>query len=62
MQVGFALLESGSVREKNTSNILLKSTIDIFTGIIVFYIFGYALMTNDNGGIIGSGEFAALHF
>jgi Amt family ammonium transporter len=41
MQLGFALLEAGSVREKNSSNILLKNLLDTFAGIIAFYLAGY---------------------
>ena len=44
MKIGFAMLETGSVREKNTSNILLKNTVDFFTGVLVFYIAGFGLM------------------
>lgn len=62
MQVGFVLLESGSVREKNTSNIMLKSIIDTFTGVLAFFICGYGLSTQLNGGIIGFGKFAGVNF
>lgn len=61
MQVGFALLESGSVRRKNTSNILLKSIIDIFTGVLIFYICGYGIMKDLQGGILGTGPYLG-HF
>lgn len=57
MQVGFALLEVGSVRTKNTSNILLKSLIDTFTGLIIFFLCGYGLTQDLRGGIVGSGPF-----
>ena len=46
MQIGFALLESGSVRHKNSSNVLVKTMIDLFTGAIVFYLSGYGLLHN----------------
>ena len=29
MQAGFAFLEAGSVRSKNTTNILIKNTLDL---------------------------------
>lgn len=58
MQIGFAMFEVGSVRAKNTSNILLKSCIDIFTGVIAFYLCGFGMMNNLDGGIIGTGPFA----
>jgi len=41
MQAGFALLEAGSVRAKNTKNILLKNVLDACLGAIVWWIFGY---------------------
>lgn len=53
MQIGFAMLEAGSVRQKNTSNIILKNVVDIFMGVIIFYICGYALMHDLEGGVIG---------
>ena len=43
MQAGFALLESGSVREKNSRSILLKNLLDACIGGLAFYSFGYAL-------------------
>lgn len=57
MQLGFAMFEAGSIRAKNTSNILLKSVVDIFTGVISFYICGYGIMRDQQGGIIGIGPF-----
>ena len=57
MQLGFAMFEAGSIRAKNTSNILLKSVIDIFTGFITFFICGYGMMSELQGGIIGTGPF-----
>ena len=53
MQIGFAVLEVGSVRQKNTSNILLKNVIDTMAGAIVFYFIGFSLMSDLQGGIIG---------
>lgn len=46
MQIGFALLEVGSIRLKNTSNILLKNCMDTMVGGIVFYFLGYSLLQN----------------
>jgi len=57
MQLGFAMFEAGSIRAKNTSNILLKSVLDIFTGFITFFICGYGFMNGLQGGIIGTGPF-----
>lgn len=42
MQLGFAMLCAGSVRAKNTMNILLTNVLDAATGAIFFYLFGFA--------------------
>ena len=62
MQSGFALLETGSIRKKNHTNILLKNITDITLGAIIFFFVGYgfaygnhidrsgdAVMTNKKG-------------
>ena len=41
MQAGFALVENGTVREKNSSNILIKNLFDACAGCIAFYLVGY---------------------
>ena len=43
MQAGFGLLEAGSVRTKNTKNILLKNLLDACIGAIVWWAWGYAV-------------------
>ncbi len=58
MAAGFAMLESGLVRTKNTAAICLKNIALYSTAGIVFYIIGYAVMYTDvNGGWIGSFSF-----
>ncbi|OSX77964.1 hypothetical protein BU14_0126s0003 [Porphyra umbilicalis] len=42
MQAGFAMLTAGSVRSKNTKNVLLKNVLDACVGAIAYYLFGYA--------------------
>jgi len=57
MQAGFGMLEAGSVRAKNTKNILLKNLLDSCLGAIIWYLIGYGFAygdSNDNG-FIGSG-------
>jgi Amt family ammonium transporter len=46
MQLGFAMLEAGSIRSKNMSSVLLKSVIDFILGSVVFYLIGFGLMNN----------------
>lgn len=53
MQAGFALLEAGSVRSKNTTNILLKNMLDVFICGIVYWIFGYPLAYGEGNAFLG---------
>ncbi len=43
MQAGFALLESGMTRVKNTTNILAKNLADMCIGVLAFLAVGYGL-------------------
>ncbi len=55
MAAGFAMLESGLVRTKNTAAICLKNIALYSVAGIMFYIVGYAVMYTDvNGGWIGT--------
>jgi len=57
MQAGFALLEAGSVRAKNTKNILMKNLLDACIASIIWWWWGYYLAyeSGDNG-FIGVGD------
>jgi Amt family ammonium transporter len=48
MQAGFALIENGSVRRKNSSNILIKNMFDFCVGAIMFWLFGYGFAFGSN--------------
>ena len=41
MQAGFALVENGTVRKKNSSNILIKNMFDACAGAMAFWLVGY---------------------
>eukprot|EP00965_Chrysotila_dentata_P203816 6181965-Pleurochrysis_carterae.AAC.1 len=43
MQSGFALLEAGSVRAKNTKNILLKNLLDACIGAFIWWAWGFGV-------------------
>ena len=58
MQAGFALIESGSVRSKNTVNVLMKNYMDACIGGLVFWLVGFGLMF----GINTTGWFGWSHF
>lgn len=54
MQAGFALVEAGFTRTKNTANILMKNLMDFSIGSLIFWILGYTLMYGEDlGGFLG---------
>jgi len=54
MQPGFAMVEAGFTRSKNTANILTKNLVDFAVGSILFWFIGYTIMYGDSiGGFIG---------
>jgi len=57
MAAGFAMLESGLVRTKNTATICLKNIALYSIAGIMYYIIGYNLMYVDVSGYIGSFSF-----
>ena len=58
MACGFAMLEAGLVRSKNTATICLKNIALYSIAGLMFYLIGYALMYTDvDGGFVGSLSF-----
>ena len=58
MQAGFALVEAGFTRQKNTVNIMTKNIIDFALGSLLFWFIGFSLMFGaDVAGIIGMPDF-----
>ncbi|MCG2791062.1 MAG: ammonium transporter, partial [Actinomycetia bacterium] len=58
MQAGFAMVETGFTRAKNSVNILMKNLIDFCIGSILFFLVGFGLMFGkDAGGFIGTNNF-----
>ncbi|MBW2279996.1 MAG: ammonium transporter [Deltaproteobacteria bacterium] len=56
MHLGFATLESGLTRAKNTTNILFKNTFIVCAGIVTYALVGFNLMyPGDFNGFIGCG-------
>ncbi|MBN2742709.1 MAG: ammonium transporter [Marinilabiliaceae bacterium] len=55
MQAGFALVEAGYTRSKNTVNILMKNLLDYAIGSIAFFVVGFGIMFGaDIAGFIGT--------
>lgn len=58
MHSGFAFLEIGLTRQKNTINILFKNIFIITVGLLIYYIGGFNLMyPGDFNGFLGFGGF-----
>lgn len=58
MQAGFAMVEAGFARAKNTGNILMKNLMDFCIGTITFILIGFGLfLGEDLLGIIGKPGF-----
>lgn len=58
MQAGFAMVEAGFTRAKNTGNIIMKNLMDFCIGTVVFVIIGFSLlMGEDLIGLIGKPGF-----
>ena len=58
MQAGFALVEAGLTRAKNTSNIMMKNVMDFVIGSVCFWLIGSAFMFGATKmGFIGTDGF-----
>ncbi|MGB7521238.1 MAG: ammonium transporter, partial [Spirulinaceae cyanobacterium] len=58
MQPGFMCLESGLTRSKNSINVAVKNLADVSVSVILFWVFGYALMFGASaGGFLGTEGF-----
>lgn len=58
MQAGFAMVEAGFTRAKNTGNILMKNLMDFCIGTVVFILIGFSLLLGeDMVGLIGKPGF-----
>ncbi|MFP4376950.1 MAG: ammonium transporter [Spirochaetales bacterium] len=58
MQAGFAFLESGLTRSKNSINVAIKNLTDLGVSLVCFWLFGFAFMFGRSiSGIIGGSGF-----
>jgi len=61
MQCGFALLEAGAVRSKNTVNILIKNMLDCLIGGLFYWAFGWGFAYGEGeNGFIGTNQFFSV--
>ncbi len=61
MQAGFALVEAGLTRSKNTANILMKNLMDYVIGSIVFWAIGFGIMFGTKNGFWGGLDLFTQH-
>ncbi len=59
MQPGFALVEAGMTRTKNTANILMKNFMDFSAGSILYWVLGFSIMFGA-GSFLGWDGFGIL--
>ena len=66
MQAGFAMVEAGFTRAKNSGNIIMKNLMDFCIGTVMWFLIGASLMlpaadgTEDILGIIGTPGFGVF--
>ena len=48
MQAGFAMVEAGFTRAKNTGNIIMKNLMDFCIGTVVFILIGFSLLLGED--------------
>ena len=61
MQAGFGFLESGSIRAKNATNILIKNYADLCMGGISFWLTGYSFAFGEHNPFIGLDDFLLIN-
>lgn len=61
MQPGFALVEAGFTRTKNTANILMKNFVDFIFGSLLYWLVGFGIMFG-LGDLFGAPHLMSLAF
>ena len=54
MQAGFAMVESGFTRQKNSANIVMKNLMDFGVASIAYWAIGFALMFGAGNALVGT--------
>ena len=60
MQAGFAMVEAGFTRAKNSGNIIMKNLMDFCIGTVMWFLIGSSLMLGTGGDV--AGLFGKLNF
>ncbi|RZN50594.1 ammonium transporter [archaeon] len=61
MHLGFATLESGFTRSKNTVSIIMKNLSTVIVGSLVFFIIGFSIAFSGDGALIGGVNLAFMN-
>ncbi len=62
MQAGFAMVEIGLTRAKNSGNIIMKNLMDFSAGALIYWAFGWAVMYGSSAfGLFGTSQFFITH-
>ena len=62
MQTGYILIEAGTIRSKNTLNVIVKKLVTTLVTTITFASIGYGIEYGGMGGLFGKGGFFDLNF
>ena len=57
MQAGFAMVEAGFTRAKNSGNIIMKNLMDFSIGTIFFWFVGFGIMFGASSSVFGGFDF-----
>ncbi len=57
MQAGFAMVEGGFTRAKNTANIMMKNFMDFAMGSLAFWLIGFGIMFGNGNALFGTTGF-----
>ncbi|MCE5324218.1 ammonium transporter [bacterium] len=57
MQAGFAYVEGGLTRAKNTNNIMMKNLMDFCVGSLAYWVIGFGLMFGAGNAFVGKSGF-----
>ena len=57
MQAGFAMVEAGFTRAKNSGNIIMKNLIDLSIGTPLYWFLGFGFMFGSSGLVFGGVDF-----
>ena len=61
-QVGYMMKETGTIKMKNNSVILLKTILVISVSSITFFLFGFGFALEAKGGIVGQDHFIGVNY